>query len=89
MESSLTIRSEKAKKDDEKNINQLYKDIMSGNLRKRAGADAFDISDDEDEAEMRRRKKQAQFRQMTKALIADERIGKIGKLTFLCISIQC
>lgn len=50
---------------------------MNGGLRKRAGRDAFDMSDSEDEAETRRRKKQMQFKQMTKALISDERIGKM------------
>ncbi|KAF2020921.1 hypothetical protein BU24DRAFT_11004 [Aaosphaeria arxii CBS 175.79] len=70
---------EKEKVTDEKNINQLYKDIMNGGLRKRRGGDAFDLSDSEDEAEQRRRKKQMQFRQMTKALISDERIGKIAQ----------
>lgn len=79
----LTIASEKSKKDDEKNINQLYKDLMSGNLRKRAGRDAFDMSDSEDEADMRRRKRQREFQQMTRALVQDERIGKIGRFN-LC-----
>ncbi|KAF2259759.1 hypothetical protein CC78DRAFT_620801 [Lojkania enalia] len=71
--------ADKAKADDEKNINQLYKDIMNGGLRKRRGGDTFDMSDSEDEAEQRRRKKQMEFRKMTKALIADERIGKIAE----------
>ena len=53
---------------------------MNGGLRKRRGGDAFDMSDSEDEAEQRRRKKQNEFRQMTKALVADERIGEIGML---------
>ncbi|KAF2465558.1 uncharacterized protein BDR25DRAFT_295138 [Lindgomyces ingoldianus] len=71
--------AEKAKADDEKNINQLYKDIMSGALRKGRGGGAFDVSDDEDEAEQRRRKKQQEFQLMRKALVADERIGKLAE----------
>lgn len=37
------------------------------------------MSDSEDEEEQRRRKKQIQFKQMTKALMADERIGQIAQ----------
>jgi mediator of replication checkpoint protein 1 len=72
------FRSEKAKKEDEQNLNQLYKDVMNGGLRKRHAAGAFDVSDSEDESEQRRRKKQAQFRQMTKALISDEKIASVA-----------
>jgi mediator of replication checkpoint protein 1 len=52
---------------------------MNGGLRKRRGGDAFDVSDPEDEIEQRRRKKRMEFQQMTKALIADERIGQIAE----------
>ena len=52
---------------------------MNGGLRKRRGGDAFDMSDSEDEIEQRRKRKQMQFRQMTKALVSDERIGKIAQ----------
>lgn len=52
---------------------------MNGGLRKRRAGDAFDMSDSEDEAEQRRRRKQMQFKQMTKALVSDERIGKIAQ----------
>ena len=51
---------------------------MGGGLRRKRGGDVFDMSDSEDEAEERRRKKQMQFKQMTKALITDDRIGQIG-----------
>ncbi|KAF3051799.1 hypothetical protein E8E11_011373 [Didymella keratinophila] len=70
--------ADKSKKDDEKNINQLYKDLMNGGLRKRAGRDAFDMSDSEDEAETRARRKRAEFARMQKALMSDENIGKIA-----------
>jgi mediator of replication checkpoint protein 1 len=52
---------------------------MHGGLRKKARGDAFDMSDSEDEAEQLRRKKQMQFKQMTKALISDDRIGQIAQ----------
>jgi mediator of replication checkpoint protein 1 len=71
--------SDKSKRDDEKNINQLYKDLMNGGLRKRAGRDAFDMSDSEDEAEARQRRKRADFARMQKALMSDENIGKIAE----------
>lgn len=51
---------------------------MNGGLRKRAGRDAFDMSDSEDEAEMRQRRKRADFARMQKALMSDENIGKIA-----------
>ncbi|KAF2277131.1 uncharacterized protein EI97DRAFT_310565 [Westerdykella ornata] len=71
--------AEKTKADDEKNINQLYKDLMNGGLRKRRSGDGFDMSDSEDEAEQRRRKKRQDFQKMTRALLADERVGKIAQ----------
>jgi mediator of replication checkpoint protein 1 len=72
--------ADKSRKDHEKDINQLYKDFKSGNWRKRAagGAD-FELSDSEDEAEMRQRKRQRDFQQTTRALLQDERIGKIAE----------
>ncbi|KAH7396657.1 MRC1-like domain-containing protein [Phaeosphaeria sp. MPI-PUGE-AT-0046c] len=72
--------ADKAKKEDEKNINELYKNVMNGGLRRRAGGrDGFDMSDSEDEEDMRLRKKRAEFQKMNKALLADERIGDIAK----------
>lgn len=52
---------------------------MNGGLRKRAGRDAFDMSDSEDEAEMKQRRKRAAFARMQKALMSDENIGKIAE----------
>lgn len=52
---------------------------MNGGLRKRAGRDAFDMSDSEDEAETQQRKKRAAFARMQKALMSDENIGKIAE----------
>jgi mediator of replication checkpoint protein 1 len=51
---------------------------MNGGFRKRRGGDGFEMSDEEDEIEQRRRKKQMQFKQQTKALMADERLAQIG-----------
>ena len=76
----LTHPSDKARKEDEKNINELYKNVMNGGLRRRAGGrDGFDMSDSEDEEDLRLRKKRAEFQKMNRALLADERIGNIAK----------
>jgi len=53
---------------------------MNGGLRRRAaGRDGFNVSDSEDEDDMRLRKKRAEFQKMNRALLADERIGDIAK----------
>jgi mediator of replication checkpoint protein 1 len=53
---------------------------MNGGLRRRAGGrDGFNMSDSEDEDDMRLRKKRAEFQKMNRALLADERIGDIAK----------
>jgi mediator of replication checkpoint protein 1 len=53
---------------------------MNGGLRRRAGGrDGFNMSDSEDEDDMRLRKKRAEFQKMNRALLADERIGNIAK----------
>jgi mediator of replication checkpoint protein 1 len=53
---------------------------MNGGLRRRAGGrDGFNLSDSEDEDDMRLRKKRAEFQKMNRALLADERIGNIAK----------
>ncbi|CAO2655903.1 Nn.00g047060.m01.CDS01 [Neocucurbitaria sp. VM-36] len=71
--------ADKAKKEDEKNIADLYKKIQTGGLRRQAGGrDGFDMSDSEDEAEARQRKKRAEFQKMSKELLKDERVKKIA-----------
>lgn len=47
-------------------------------LRRKRGAD-YDLSDSDDDDEARRRMKQKEFAKMRKALLADERIGKIAE----------
>ncbi len=60
--------------------------MNSGLLRRKRGAD-IDLSDDSDDGDARRRRKQRDFAKMRKALLADENIGKIAdnpkKLAFL------
>lgn len=65
---------------DEKAIDKLYKDIATGALRRKRGADFDDLSEDEDDAaEERRRRKQLEFARMRKALLEDENVGKIAE----------
>ncbi|TVY14253.1 Mediator of replication checkpoint protein 1 [Lachnellula arida] len=63
---------------DEKQVEKLYKDITNGMLRRKRGAD-YDLSDSDDGGEAKRRRKRADFAKMRKALLSDERIGKIAE----------
>lgn len=79
---------DKERASDEKAIDKLYKDIATGALRRKRGANFDDLSEDEDDAaEERRRRKQLEFAKMRKALLEDENIGKIAenpkKMAFL------
>ncbi|RDL37613.1 Uncharacterized protein BP5553_05046 [Venustampulla echinocandica] len=70
--------ADRERANDEKQVEKLYKDITNGMLRRKRGAD-YDLSDSDDGGEARRRKKRAEFAKMRKALLADERIGKIAE----------
>ncbi|KAL6721457.1 hypothetical protein ACLMJK_000560 [Lecanora helva] len=72
------LYANKERASDEKAVEKLYKDINSGMLRRKRGAD-FDLSDSEDDLEARRRRKQNAFAKMRKALMADENVGKIAE----------
>ncbi|UNI20535.1 hypothetical protein JDV02_006613 [Purpureocillium takamizusanense] len=63
---------------DEKEVEKLFKDITTGMLRRKRGAD-YDLSDSDDGGEARRRMKRRQFAKMQKALFADERVKKIAE----------
>lgn len=73
------MHSEKERKDDEKNLERLYKDVTNGLLRKRRGGDLDDLDDSDDEILERRRRKQEEFARMRRALLTDEKIGKIAQ----------
>ncbi|KAI1502587.1 MRC1-like domain-containing protein [Biscogniauxia marginata] len=64
-------------------VDKLFRDITTGMLRKRrrggGGNNDIDLSDSDDGGEARRRMKRRQFAKMQKALLADERIGKIAE----------
>ncbi|PQE04685.1 MRC1-like domain-containing protein [Rutstroemia sp. NJR-2017a BBW] len=70
--------ADRERANDEKQIEKLYKDISKGMLRRKRGAD-YDLSDSDDGGEARQRRKRAEFAKMRKALLADERIGKIAE----------
>ncbi|KNG51541.1 mrc1-like domain-containing protein [Stemphylium lycopersici] len=72
--------ADKTKKDDEKQLAELYKKMQSkGGLRRNAGGyDGFDMSDSEDEAEMRQRRKRAAFQKQTNALLQDQKVKALA-----------
>lgn len=80
--------AEREKIQDEKDVNKLLKDLQSGLLRKKRGAE-FDLddSDDDDDGEARRRAKRRQMAKMRKELMKDGNIEKIAnnpkRLAFL------
>ncbi|KAI9758903.1 MAG: hypothetical protein M4579_002714 [Chaenotheca gracillima] len=80
------LYANKARQDDEKQVQKLFKDITSGMLRRKNGAD-YDLSDSDDGGEARRRMKRRDFAKMRKALLEDENVGKIAnnpkKMAFL------
>lgn len=59
-------------------MEKLFKDITTGMLRRKRGAD-YDLSDSDDDGEARRRMKRRQFAKMQKALFADERVKKMAE----------
>lgn len=72
------IYSDRERADDEKQVEKLFKDITTGMLRRKRGAD-YDLSDSDDDGEARRRMKRRQFAKMQKALFSDERVKKIAE----------
>ncbi|RDW91301.1 hypothetical protein BP5796_02466 [Coleophoma crateriformis] len=70
--------ADRERANDEKAVEKLYNDITKGMLRRKRGAD-YDLSDSDDGGEAKRRMKRREFAKMRKALLADERIGKIAE----------
>lgn len=69
----------KARTENEAQTSKLYKDLMSGALRRRGG-DAFDLDSDEDErAVERRRRRQVEEARKRRLLLGDERLGKLAE----------
>ncbi|KUJ15805.1 uncharacterized protein LY89DRAFT_647814 [Mollisia scopiformis] len=70
--------ADRERANDEKQVEKLFKDITNGMLRRKRGAD-LDLSDSDDGGEAKKRRKRKEFAKMRKALLADERIGKIAE----------
>ncbi|CAH0059115.1 unnamed protein product [Clonostachys solani] len=70
--------ADQARASDEKQVEKLFKDITSGMLRRKRGAD-YDLSDSDDGGEARRKMKRRQFAKMQKALFTDERVKKMAE----------
>ncbi|TQV93985.1 DNA replication checkpoint mediator [Cordyceps javanica] len=70
--------ADRARAEDEQQVEKLFKDITTGMLRRKRGAD-YDLSDSDDDGEARRRMKRRQFAKMQKALFADERVKKMAE----------
>ncbi|SLM41214.1 DNA replication checkpoint mediator, MRC1 domain [Lasallia pustulata] len=70
--------ADKERARDEKAVEKLFKDINSGLLRRKRGAE-FDLSDSDDDVEARRRMKRREFAKMRKALLEDGNISKIAE----------
>ncbi|KAL1801406.1 hypothetical protein ACET3X_001748 [Alternaria dauci] len=72
--------ADKTKKDDEKQLAELYKKMQrKGGLRRAGGYDGIDMSDSEDEAELRQRKKRAAFQKQTHALLQDQKVKALAE----------
>lgn len=73
------LYAEKARAQDEAQTSKLYKDLMSGALRRKRGANAFELdSDEDDQLAERRRRRQREEARKRKLLLQDESLGKLG-----------
>ncbi|KND89759.1 Mediator of replication checkpoint protein 1 [Tolypocladium ophioglossoides CBS 100239] len=70
--------ADRERANDEKEVEKLFKDITTGMLRRKRGAD-YDLSDSDDGGEARQRMKRRQFAKMQKALFSDERVKKMAE----------
>ncbi|EFX02919.1 hypothetical protein CMQ_2848 [Grosmannia clavigera kw1407] len=70
--------ADRERENDEKQVEKLFRDVTTGMLRRKRGAD-YDLSDSDDDGEARRRMKRRQFARMQKALFSDERISKVAE----------
>ena len=72
--------ADRERKDDEAAVSKLLKDITTGALRRKRGAnDDLDLSDEEDAVARRREAKRREFAKMRRELLKDEAVGKIAE----------
>lgn len=73
------LYAEKSRAQDEAQTSKLYKDLMSGALRRKRGGNAFELdSDEDDQLVERRRRRQREEARKRKLLLQDETLGKLG-----------
>ncbi|KAI5244681.1 hypothetical protein E4T43_03661 [Aureobasidium subglaciale] len=73
------LYAEKSRVQDEAQTSKLYKDLMSGALRRKRGNNAFELDSDEDDQHVeRRRRRQREEARKRKLLLQDETLGKLG-----------
>ncbi|KAI4718852.1 hypothetical protein E4T48_04902 [Aureobasidium sp. EXF-10727] len=73
------LYAEKSRVQDEAQTSKLYKDLMSGALRRKRGNNAFELdSDEDDQVVERRRRRQREEARKRKLLLQDETLGKLG-----------
>ncbi|KAG9241893.1 MRC1-like domain-containing protein [Calycina marina] len=68
--------ADQTRANDAKAVDKLFTDISKGMLRRKRGAD-YELSDSDGDVEGQRRRKRAKFAKIQKALMADEKIGKL------------
>ena len=72
--------ADRERKNDEAAVSKLLKDITTGALRRKRGAnDELDLSDEEDDVARRREAKRREFAKMRRELLKDEAVGKIAE----------
>lgn len=73
------LYAEKSRVQDEAQTSKLYKDLMSGALRRKRGNNAFELdSDEDDQLVERRRRRQREEARKRKLLLQDETLDKLG-----------
>lgn len=72
--------AERQRMRDEEETSKLYKDLTTGVLRRKMGANAFDLDEDEDEIAARRRQmRQQEEARKRRALLKDENIATLAE----------
>ncbi|KAF2482647.1 hypothetical protein BDY17DRAFT_163585 [Neohortaea acidophila] len=72
--------AERQRISDEAEISKLYKEVTTGGFRKRMGANAFDLEEDEDEMAARRRQmRQQEEARKRKALLKDVNVASLAE----------
>ena len=59
-------------------MEKLFRDLNTGGLRRKRGVD-FDLSESDDDVEARRRAKRREFAKMRKALLENDKVGKLAE----------